>query len=134
MAADEQETQHVVLVGRGIESLSKINFRVIEIRQNLLGGKPLALARSAQLVERKVAPDQDQPGSGVARRALLRPVLEGAQAGFLERLIGNVKIAEIAQQRSECLGSSCREGRMDPGDVGHVAKLPGSKLAMGRIS
>ena len=125
MAADEQEAQHVVAVVRAVEPLGQLGFRVIEIRQDLLRRQRLVPARAAPLIERKVAPDQDEPGGGIARRASLRPGLEGAQARFLERLLGDIEVAEVAQQRAEGLGPGRRQRRMDPGDVGHAGEAPG---------
>ena len=86
------------------------------------GGSAWLLLLPAHVVERDVAPDQDEPGGGIARRAVLRPGLERAQAGLLERLLGAVEVAEIAQQRADRLGTRGGQRRIDPGDVGHCAR------------
>jgi hypothetical protein len=134
MAADEQQTKNVVAVVRPVEPLGEIGFRIVEIRYDLVRGKRHILVMTALGVEHEVAPDQDEPGGGIARRAGLRPGLERPQARFLERLLGDVEIAKIAQQGAEGLRPSGSQSRVDPGDIGHVAKLPGSNEAIGRIS
>ena len=61
-------------------------------------------AASAHVVERGIAADQDEPGCRIARRPVLRPAFQRAQAGFLECFLRRVEIAEIAQQRAHACG------------------------------
>src|SRR5262249_20581535 len=60
------------------------------------------------------------------------------QAGFLESLLGNVEIAEVAQQGGHGLRTRRGQRRVDPGEVvaglGHAPALPGQKFRSGRIS
>ena len=74
MAADEQQPQHVVAVVRFVEPLGELGLGVVQIRDDRLVGQRLLLAAPPHLVDRDVAPDQDQPGGGIARRTVLRPV------------------------------------------------------------
>ena len=86
---------------------------------------------------RGVAADEDQPGGGIARRPVLRPVLQRPQAGVLEGLLGRVEIAEIAQQRADRLGPGRGQRRVDPGEFGHARRrlaAPAGTAATGRIS
>ena len=83
------------------------------------------------VVDRDVAADHDQPRRGIARRAVLRPALQRAQAGVLERFLGGVEIAEIAQQRADRLGTRRGQRGIDPGGVGHGCTLPGVNMADG---
>jgi hypothetical protein len=91
-------------------------------------GRSLAVGPAGR-VDRDVAADQHQPGGRVARRAVLRPGLEGAQAGFLKRLLGGVEVAEVAQQGRQRLRTRGGQRRVDPGEVGpgsaHAPALPG---------
>ena len=63
----------------------------------LLGAEPLA----AQTVDRLVAGDPRDPRPGVVRNALPRPALERDDEGFLNRLLGEVEVAEDADQRRD---------------------------------
>src|SRR6185369_6682871 len=74
----------------------------------------------------EVAADHDQPRGRIARRPVERPVLQRAQAGFLESLLGTIEIAEIAEQRSDRLGTRRGERGVDPGEVAHFAVAPSS--------
>src|SRR5690606_3738951 len=92
-------------------------------------------AAFAQVVEPCIAADEDQPGDGIARRTVLRPVFQRPQAGFLEGFLGAVEIAEIAQQGCDRLGPRAAERRVDPGEVRHSESgVPGRKTRSGRIS
>src|SRR5690349_11656875 len=71
----------------------------------------------AHPVQGGVAADQDQPGGRVARRTVLGPGLQGAQAGVLERLLSDVQIAEITQQGRYRLRPRGGQGGVDPGRV-----------------
>ena len=134
MAADEQQTQHVVAIAGIIEAFGEIGFGIVEIRYELIGRQGLALAAPARIVEGDIAADQDQPGSGIARRSVDRPVLEGAQAGFLIRLLGLIEIAEIAQQRANRLGPGGAQRGIDPIEIVHRPATPGLRLRTGRTS
>ncbi len=134
MAADEQQPQDVIAIVRIVETLDQRDLGVVQVRHELLGGERLLLAPAPGAVDRDVAPDEDEPGGRVARRAVLRPGLERPQARFLKRLFGGVEIAKIAQQRRDRLRAGRGQRRIDPCDVGHVATLPGRNTETGRIS
>ena len=57
-----------------------------------LGSLPAWLAQGFELFE-------IDRGGGIARRAVLRPILQRAQARILKRLFRRIEIAKIAQQR-----------------------------------
>jgi hypothetical protein len=63
----------------------------------LLGEFPLA----PDTVDRAVARGGDEPGAGVARRAIARPALGRDRKGLLGGLLGEVEIAEKADQAGE---------------------------------
>ena len=134
MAADEQEPQHVVAIVRAVQPLGERRFGIVQIREELFGGQRLLAAAAAHLVERGVAPDQDEPGGGVARRAIDRPVPQRPQAGLLERLLGTIQIAEIAQEGAERLWAGGGQRRLDPGKITHCAPVPEKNTEIGRIS
>src|SRR3984893_2291175 len=89
---------------------------------------------TADFIDRDIASDHDEPGRGIARRAVLRPAFQRAQAGVLEGFLGGVEIAEISQQRADRLGTCRRQRAIDPGGVGHVVSRPGANMPTGRIS
>ena len=134
MAADEQQPQDVVAVVRPVEPFGKLFLGVIEVGDRVFFGQRLLLLAPPDIVDRDIAPDHDQPRRGIARRAVLRPALQRAEAGVLKRLLGGVEIAEIAQQRADRLGASRGQRGIDPGGVGHDGTLPGRSKPTGRIS
>ena len=140
MAADEQQPQDVVLVVLAVEPVGQRRLGIVEIRQHRLVRQFRLLRLPADLIHRGIAADQDQPGGGIARRAVLRPVLQRAQAGLLEGFLGRIEIPEVAQQRAHHLRAGRAENRIDPAEVVHAAGFfaSGSWLgwnsATGRIS
>jgi hypothetical protein len=72
----------------------------------LLGQHALA----AYAVERPVAPDRDQPRGRALRHAVTRPPLGGAREGVLGGLLGEVEVAEEADQGREDLAPVGAEG------------------------
>ena len=134
MTADEQQPQNVVAVVRAVEPFGQLRLGVVEIGNRIVRGQWLLLAMTPDIVDRNVASNHDQPCRGVARRAVLRPGPERAQAGVLERFLRGVEIAEIAQQRANRLGTRRDERVVDPGGIGHVGTLPGVNIPTGRIS
>jgi hypothetical protein len=125
MAADEQQPQDVVAIMRTVEPLGELLLGVVEVGDRLVLGQRRLLAAAPDIVDRDIAPDHDQPARGIARRPVLRPALQRAQAGVLERFLGGVEITEIAQQRADRLGTRRRQRRIDPGGIGHFAISPG---------
>src|SRR5690606_16970751 len=91
-------------------------------------------------VECGIAPDEDQPRRRVTWWAFLGPCLECTQARFLVGFLRPVEIAEIAQQRADCLGPRADKCFLDPGNVAHDAPVislsitPLWKIRIGRIS
>ena len=134
MAADEEEAEDVVAIVRAVEALRQRVLRVVQVRDDRLLGQRFLPAAPPHGVDGGVAPDEDEPGGGIARRAVLRPASERAQAGVLERLLRRVEIAKIAQERADRLGAGGGQRRVDPGDFGHAATSPGLKSATGRSS
>src|SRR6266571_380138 len=95
MAAGEDQLQplvgkarlvHLVLHGFG-------DFQ----QAGLLGERALA----AQAVDRAVAGRDRQPGAGIGRGAVARPALGGGRERFLGGLLGEVEVAEEANQTGE---------------------------------
>ena len=140
MAADEQQAEDVVLVVLAVQPVGQRCLGILEVREHRLVGQLRHPRLPAHLVHRSVAADQDQPGGRIAGRAVLRPTLQRAQAGFLEGFLGGIEIPEVAQQRAHDLRSRGAENRIDPAEVIHAAGFfaSGSWLgwnsATGRIS
>jgi hypothetical protein len=63
----------------------------------------------------------DQPSPGVRGQAGLRPLLEGGQAGLLDRFLGEVDVTEEADQGGDglapLLADDPLEGGLFPGDA-----------------
>ena len=74
----------------------------LELRQP---GQRLALAGQVRLaadpVERLVAGDRRDPGAGIGGHALPRPALERDGERVLDRVLGEVEVAERRDQRSD---------------------------------
>ena len=121
MAADEEQPQDVVAVVFAVEPVGERGFGVAEIGEFRLVGQFGVAGALADIVHRRIAPDQDQPSGGVAWRAVLRPCPEGPQAGFLKSFLGRIEVTEVAQQRSHHLGADAGDDRVDPAEVVHAA-------------
>jgi len=119
MAADEQQPQHIVAIVRTVQPLGQFAFRIAQVRDLIIGRQFRGAALLAHSVQRRIAPHQNQPGGRIARRALVRPAFQSAQAGILERFFGPVHVAEIAQQRPHRLRAGRRQRAMDPSQIGH---------------
>ena len=138
MAADEQQPQDVVAIMRAVEPLGDLAFGVAGVGDGVFRRQLPQPVAAAGIVDAGIAPDHDEPGGGVARRAVLRPAPERAQAGVLISFLGKVEIAEITQQRAERLGPRRGQRGVDPGQIGrdiaHGATFPGRNTPTGRIS
>ena len=110
---------------RAIEALGHRFLGVFEIGDNLVLRQRLLLAVAADFIDSDVPPDHDQPRRWIARRTVLRPAFQRAQAGVLERFLRGVEIAEIPQQRANSLGARRGKCGIDPGRVRHFNLSPG---------
>jgi hypothetical protein len=96
VATDEKEAKDVIAIVRAVESLGEFSFGVTQVRDGLFVRQRFLLAAASHLVERDVAADHDEPGRRLAWRTVLRPVPQRPQTRLLERLLGQVEVAEIA--------------------------------------
>ncbi len=121
---------------RVLQPLGERGFGVIQVRDELIGWQRLLAAPPARRIDADISSHENEPGGGVARRAVLPPVLETPQAGLLECLLGGIQAAEIAQQRSDRLRAGRGQRRVDPIQlgIGHFISLPGRYRRTGRIS
>jgi hypothetical protein len=125
MAADEEEPQDVVAVICRIDPVDEGLLGIGKVAERLLRRQRPLARLAAGAVDASVAPYHDEPGRGVARRAIARPGLQSAQAGLLERLLRPVEVAEPAQQGRDRLGPRAGEDRADPALVCHPGGVPG---------
>ena len=95
MAAREDELEALVGKGSVVHGFVGGGGRVEQ------AGLRVEHALAPDAVERTVAPDRDQPGSGTRRDAVARPPLGGAREGILRCFLGEVEVAEEADQRGE---------------------------------
>jgi hypothetical protein len=77
-------------------------------------GKPLtARALPAQPVDGSIAGDGEQPRRRRVGRSRRRPALECDREGVLQGVLGQLEVAEAANQRSENPGSLLTEDLLD---------------------
>jgi hypothetical protein len=95
---------------------------VLLVRRRLQPGEQLALARqrllAPQPVDRAVARRRDDPRARIGRDAVTRPALERCREGLLNRVLGEVEVAEDAGQdgdRAAPLVAVDPSDRLDPG-------------------
>ena len=130
VAAGEDEAE--LVVGDGAEVTGFVGF--VELHGLRLAVVPRGL--SADLVDPSTAGRGDDPAGGGGREALLGPALERHHEGVLDRFLGEVDVAEEADQgryRSSGLGA---EDPLDLGRVhcGHGAAQPSGSDWNGRTS
>ena len=95
MATGEDQLEPLVREGGGVHvDLGCLG----HLEQARLGGQR---AIAADAVDRPVPCSGDQPDTGVGRRAVARPPLGGDREGLLRGFLGEVEVAEEADQGSE---------------------------------
>ena len=120
MTADEQQPQHIVAIMRPVQPFGQRRFDIVQIGDGIVIRQRHIAHLLAHAIQRRIAPHQNQPGGGIARRPVLGPVLQRPQRRFLKGLLGAVEIAEIAQQRADRLGTGGSQRGIDPGQIIHV--------------
>jgi hypothetical protein len=95
MAAGEDQPQ--ALVGHARDH-GRLRVRVGRHERRELGDAGLQRAPAPQPVDRAVARDGDHPRGGIARDAGLRPARERRRKRVLDRLLGDVPVADGADQ------------------------------------
>src|SRR5262249_46224120 len=93
VTASEDESQP--LVGNDV----LLVVRVYRLLEQLHLARERAL--TAHAVDRRVASGRDDPAGRVPRLALDRPALERTRVGVLQRVLGELEVAEDANQRCE---------------------------------
>jgi hypothetical protein len=96
VAAREDELQ--ALVGKGRRLVHGVLRHERHVEQLRLLGEG---AVAANAVDRPVAGGRDQPARGACRDAVARPALGGDREGLLRGLLGEVEVAEEADERRE---------------------------------
>jgi hypothetical protein len=95
VAASEDEAQAVVFDRVGVgRSLGRKRFDLLFI-ENI---KPCL---AADAVDRLEAARRDQPGARIGRNALARPLLQGGAESLVQRLFGEVEVADQPHERGE---------------------------------
>ena len=98
MTACEDQAEALVGNGRLLVHLV-VRRRALEPRQQL--GLPLQGPLAAEPVDRPVARGGHEPGSGICRDAVPRPALERDRNRLLKGVLGEVEVAEDADQGRE---------------------------------
>ena len=104
MAAREHELEPLV---RECRRVHRVLHRLGHLEQAGLRGQR---AIAADAVDRAVARGRHQPGAGVGGDAVARPALRGDREGLLRGFLGEVEVAEEADQRSEDTAPLVAEG------------------------
>jgi hypothetical protein len=95
MAAQEQQRQAIVSNRFLPRSRGRLTGQlVLATLPKLLG---------AELVDHAAVADPDQPATGMVWNAVVGPLLRGGEQRFLDRVLGDVEVAESAHQRAEHL-------------------------------
>ena len=103
VTAGEDEPQSIVRDVHGVLTWLRVDgslrrFRRLAPERLDLLGQPVAPAKP---VDRAVPRGRRDPGPGVVRHATLRPRLDGRDEGVLDRLLGEVEVAQDADQRGD---------------------------------
>jgi hypothetical protein len=107
VAAGEDELEPLVRKGGLVH---RVLHRLRHLEQAGLRGQR---AVAADAVDRAVAGRRHQPGAGVGGRAVARPALGGDREGLLRGLLGEVEVAEEADQRGEDAPPLVAEGPVE---------------------
>ena len=95
-----------------------------QLLELLLGGAP-----AAEPVDRAVARDRVQPRRRRLRRAVARPPLERERERLLERVLGQLEVAQPADERGEHARAVLAEGLLD-GPGGRVLVAAGMRATL----
>jgi hypothetical protein len=126
VAAGEDELEALVGEGRLVHRVLH-GLRNVELAR-LLGQHALA----PQAVDRPVARRGDQPRPRVGRRTVARPALRGRGERVLRGLLGEVEVAEEADQRGQDATPLVAEDVVELGHhswVGRISTAPPSRAA-----
>jgi hypothetical protein len=96
VTAREQQLQ--ALVGEGARGHRFVLNGLGKLEQARLCGER---AIAADAIDRAIARRRDQPSAWCRRKALARPTLGGCGEGFLSCFLGEVEVAEEADQRRQ---------------------------------
>jgi hypothetical protein len=110
VAAGEDELEP--LVGEGRLLVHGVLHRLGHLEQAGLRGQR---AVAADPVDGAVARRRDQPCGRVGRRAVARPALGGDRERLLRGFLGEVEVAEEADERSEDAAPLLAEGLLEDG-------------------
>ncbi len=111
---------------RSVEALRERNMRILGGRflgvgdllaRQLITRGNLTLTAFADLIEREVTADENEPGGRIARRPLHWPGFQRAQTAFLECVLGGGEVTEISQQRAHDLRADRGQRRADGGQI-----------------
>ena len=128
MAACEHEAQPVVFDALFVPWRGRVVRYGIDLLRHVLHRDE---ARTpAYAIDRLEATGRHQPRPRVRRHALARPLLERGTEGLVQRLLGNVEVAQEADQRSKdaaglvAIDGLCRLARAHCGLIAHWRHVP----------
>jgi hypothetical protein len=108
MAAGEEQPQPVVRQRRLDGGFGWTGHQSLELAELLL-----VAALAAKTVDRAVARRAHDPGAGVVREAVARPALERRHKRLLDRVLGEVEVAEDADQGGDRTSRLAPERALD---------------------
>ena len=130
VAAREDETQPVVLHGSSLLRRA----RVVVVREQRHVREQLAAARlAAQAIDGEIARGRRDPATRVGRQPVARPAAQGDRVRILHGVLGDVDVAEDADQRGDRATGRLAEDPADRGLAGRRRHAP-SVCMNGRTS
>jgi hypothetical protein len=144
MAAREDQAQPVVahraLVGRLLGARNPFDWLVAGVQQRRLGVALIARGFAAQAIDRPVAGGGDDPPGRARRQPFGRPAPDGDRERVLDRFLGDVDVAEDADQDRHGASVLLAEHTLDVRnlDAGHARDQPlgvswNERTSIGRV-
>ena len=104
MAAQEEDDQGVVLIGRGVPGVSRRAEQILgELANGVQAFTPASGLFAAQQIRHPAGRDGGQPARGVGRQSLVPPLGSSGQQRFLDCVLGYVEATETPGDRGEDL-------------------------------
>jgi hypothetical protein len=130
MATGEEQLEPLIRDRRLIDLIHLVLDGLRQVEQCGRGGEP---ALAADVVDRSVARRRQQPGTRVGGRAVARPALGGDRERLLDRLLGEVEVAEEADQADEdtapLVAEDLLERRYQYTSLGRISIAPPRRAA-----
>jgi hypothetical protein len=108
VAAGKDQTQPVVLQAGALRDIRVFGLMIQPVGE--LRERRVEAGAAAKGVDGLEAADRDEPGAGVVRHPALGPLLQRRREGVVQRVLGEVEVAQQADQGGE---DATRVGTVD---------------------